>query len=260
MGTAEIQGALWDHAPQDWSLLQEPMHRPLWEDMLAEALVSPGTHILDAGCGGGGASVLSDERGAQVSGIDASEGLIALASERVPEGDFRVGDIESLPFEDYAFDAVIAANSIQYAGDRVATFCEFARVCRPSGRIVAGLFRPPDKVEFRIFFGAVRDVLPEPPPGGGPFELSMPGKLESLFEEAGLEVLKSGEVDCPFYYPDFETFWRANSAAGPLQGVIQNIGEEKIKSTLLRAVEPYSQDGSGIIIQPNVFKYVVATL
>ena len=97
MGTAEIQGDLWGRVPQDWATIQEPMHRPLWEAMLDEALVSSGTRILDAGCGGGGASVLADERGAQISGIDAAEGLIAFASERLPDGDFRVGDIESLP-------------------------------------------------------------------------------------------------------------------------------------------------------------------
>ena len=55
-------------------------------------------------------------------------------------------------------------------------------------------------------FQAARDAMPEPPSGGGPFELSAPGKLEGLFEEAGLKVLESSEVDCPMYYPDFETF------------------------------------------------------
>ena len=98
MGTAIIQGELWDQAPQDWAMLQEPMHKPLWEAMLDRTLVGSSTRFLDAGCGGGGASVLAAERGAQVSGIDAAEGLVAFARERVPNGDFRVGDIETLPF------------------------------------------------------------------------------------------------------------------------------------------------------------------
>jgi hypothetical protein len=34
MGTAEIQGELWDKMPQDWATFQEPMHKPLWEAML----------------------------------------------------------------------------------------------------------------------------------------------------------------------------------------------------------------------------------
>ena len=38
-----------------------------------------------------------------------------------------------------ADDAVFAANSIQYSGDRLATSRGFGRVCRPGGRIVVGL-------------------------------------------------------------------------------------------------------------------------
>lgn len=241
-------------------MIQEPMHTPLWEAMLDEALVSSGSRVLDAGCGGGGASVLAYERGAEVSGLDAAEGLVALASERVPTGDFRVGDIEALPFDDNVFDVVIAANSIQYTGDRVAALNELKRVCRPGGRIVAGLFGPPEKVEFRFFFAAVRDLLPEPPAGGGPFELSMPGKLESLFKEAGLDSLKSGEVDCPFSYPDFETYWRGHSAAGPLHKVIQDLGEDKVRTALREATGPYRLEDGQISIGPNFFKYVASTL
>ena len=63
MGTAETQGDLWGQAARDWASIQEPMHRPLWEAMLDEARVGSGTHVLDAGCGGGGASVLATERG-----------------------------------------------------------------------------------------------------------------------------------------------------------------------------------------------------
>jgi SAM-dependent methyltransferase len=258
MGSAAIQGQLWGHAPQNWSMIQEPLHRPLWEAMLDAALIRPGNRILDAGCGGGGASVLAAQRAAQVSGLDAAAGMIRIARDRVPDGDFRVGDIEDLPYEDNVFEAVFAANSIQYAGDRVRTLREFGRVCQPGGRIVAGLFGPPEKVAFRAFFAAVRDALPEVPDGHGPFELSMPGKLESLFERAGLKVLKSSEVDCPFHYPDFKTLWRAQNSAGPFQSALQAAGKEKLRLAIREAVEPHRLDDGAIHIQPNVFKYVVA--
>lgn len=258
MGSTSSQGELWDRAPQDWATLQEPMHRPLWEAMLDEASVRSGTRFLDAGCGGGGASVLAAERGAQVSGVDAASGLIQFARSRVPGGDFRVGDIESLPYEDNTFDVVFAANSVQYAGDRLRTLREFKRVCRAEGHIVAGLFGPPDKVAFRIVFAAVRDALPEPPSGGGPFELSMPGKLESLFENAGLKVLKSDEVNCPFHYPDFEIFWRAQNSAGPFQAALEATGKDRLRQALKEAIEANRLGDGSIRIQPNLFKSVVA--
>lgn len=228
--------------------------------MLDDTNVGPGTHVLDAGCGGGGASLAMRERGASVSGLDAAEGLITIARERVPGVDFLIGDIESLPFEDDAFDVVFASNSVQYSADRVATLRGFARVCRPGGRVVAGLFGPPEKVEYRVIFGAVRDALPEPPPGAGPFELSMPGVLEGLFEEAGLDVVGGGEVDVPFLYADFETFWRANSSAGPFQGAMQVAGEERVMATVREAVEAFMLDDGSIEIRPNAFTYVVASI
>lgn len=260
MSTAKIQGKLWGKAPQGWAEIQEPLHKPLWEAMLNAAGVGPETRFLDAGCGGGGASALAADRGAQVNGLDAAEGLLAFARERVPNGDFRLGDIESLPYDDDAFEAVFAANSVQYSKDRIAALRELGRVCTPGGRIVAGLFGSAEKVEYRAIFKAVRDALPEPPPGGGPFELSAPDKLEGLFAEAGLNVIESGEVDCPFSYPDFETFWRGNVAAGPLQGILQSFSEEQLKSTVRDAAETFRLDNGAILIRPNMFKYVVATL
>ena len=260
MGTAKIQGELWGRAPQGWAEIQEPKHKPLWEAMLNAAKVGPQTRFLDAGCGGGGASALATERGARVSGLDAAEGLLTFARKRVPNGDFRVGDIESLPYDDNAFDVVFAANSVQYTEDRIAALRELGRVCAPDGRIVAGLFGLPDKVEFRAIFKAVRDALPEPPPGGGPFELSASGKLEGLFTEARLNVLESGEADCPFNYPDFETFWRGNIAAGPLQGMLRTVREERLKSAVRAAAEAFRLDNGEILIRPNIFKYVLAKL
>ena len=214
MGSASVQGELWGRAADDWASLQEVQHAPFFEAMLDAAGVSDGVRFLDAGCGSGGASGLAGGRGAIVNGLDASAPLIDIARDRVPEGDFRVGDLEALPFADESFDAVIAANSIQYAEDRVAALRELARVSSPEARIAVGLFGSPDRVDFRVIFAAIRDSLPEPPAGDGPFGLSGKGVLEGLVEQAGLNVIGSGEVDLPFVYQDAEVllegpdFWR----------------------------------------------------
>ena len=100
MGTAKIQGELWGNAPRGWADIQEPQHRPLWEAMMNVVGVENGTRFVDLGCGAGNSSKLAAERGAYISGLDASEGLLAFARERVSSGHFRQGDIESLPFPD----------------------------------------------------------------------------------------------------------------------------------------------------------------
>ncbi|HSM13931.1 MAG TPA: methyltransferase domain-containing protein [Thermoanaerobaculia bacterium] len=257
MGSAEMQGELWGRAPRDWAELQEPKHVPLWSAMLEAAGVREGSRVFDAGCGSGGASVLAAERGATVSGLDASEPLLEIARERLPGADFRIGDMESLPYPDGAFDAVIAASSLQYCADRIAALRELGRVCAPDGRVVVGLWGVPEQVEYRAVFAAVRDALPEPPPGKGPFELSVDGVLPGLISEAGLEVLGRGEAECPFHYPAFEVFWRANVAAGPLQAALRQVAEEELRERVRNALAAFhGPDGS--LAFRNTFQYYVA--
>ena len=257
MGSSRSQGGLWSAAARDWVDLQEPLHKPVWEAMLNAARVGQGTHFLDAGCGGGGASILAAQRGAYISGLDASEALIAIAQERVPQGDFRVGDLEAIPYAEDAFYAVIAALSVQYTADPVAALRELKRVCAPGGRLVISTWGLPEHCEQRVIFKAVRDTLPTPPAGSGPFALSGPGALESFVEQAGWKVTESSEVDCPFEYKDIETHWHAQRSAGPLQSAIRVVGEEKLRAAVDQAVQPYRTTTGGVRLE-NRFHYVTA--
>ena len=260
MKKSEIQGELWGKSPNGWAEVQEIHHKPLWNAMLETSQVGMNTIFLDVGCGSGGSSILAKERGADVHGIDVAKGLLSFAIERVPEGKFQVADIENLPYEDNMFDVIFAANSLQYSEDRTAALHELKRVCRPNGRIIAGLFGQPEKVDYRVVFKAVRDTMPEAPKGGGPFELSMPNKLEDLFTNAGLINIESGEVNCPFEYDNFESFWYGNVSAGPFQGMLQMISENELKSAVKEAVNSFRLEDGRISIPQNIFKYVSASI
>jgi len=239
--------------------LQEPFHAPLFEAMLDAAAVGEGRAVLDVGCGGGGLSVLATARGARPSGLDAAETLVEIARRRVPGGDFRVGEMELLPFPEHSFDAVLFANSLQYAEDRLAALGEARRVCARGGRIAIGLWGEPDRVEYRSVFSAVRAAMPVPPPGKGPFELSGPGVLRELVESAGMTVVDGGVAACPFDYPDFETFWRANVAAGPVQAALGQVAESDLRDSL-RAALSELRSGDGSLRFENELQYVVAEL
>lgn len=259
MGSSSTQGELWGTAARDWAELQEPQHLPVWEAMLTAANVELGTRFFDAGCGGGGASVLAAQRGAHISGVDASEALIAIARERVPRGDFRVGDLEELPYDANAFNAVVAALSVQYAANPIAALRELKRICAPKGYLVINTWSLPEHCEQRVVFKAVRDILPSPPSGGGPFSLSESGALESLVEQAGWKVVGSSEVDCPFEYKDLETHWKAQRSGGPVQSAIRAVGEERLRVAVEQAIEPYRTSTGGVRLD-NRFRYVTATV
>ncbi|WP_226961367.1 MULTISPECIES: class I SAM-dependent methyltransferase [Streptomyces] len=103
-----------------------------------------GRRVLDAGCGAG---VLSDalrERGADVTGVDASAAMLELARRRLgPEADLRLVDLSGpLPFADGAFDDVVASLVLHYLEDWGPTLGELRRVLRPGGRLIASMDHP----------------------------------------------------------------------------------------------------------------------
>lgn len=259
MGSAQVQGNLWSQAPEDWASLQEPLHTPLWQAMLSATGVGSGTRILDAGCGGGGLSKLAAEKGAEVNGLDASETLVGIARAKVPGGDFRTGDLESLPYVDGSFDVVIAANSVQYAADPVSALADLRRVTRPDGRIAVAVWGQAENCEFRHILKAVAGAMPEPPKGGGPFALSEPGVLEALLAKADIKADGRGEVACPFDYGDVATAWRATACAGPVQGAMLAAGTGPVKDAVTKAMQQFVRKGGDVHLD-NTMIYVTATI
>lgn len=104
-------------------------------------------------------------RGAQVSGLDAAEALLEIARRRAPQGDFRQGDLEELPFDDDSFDMVTGFNAFQYAGSPAVALAEARRVARPGGTVVIMTWSNPDGMEAASLVAAVRPLMPPPPPG-----------------------------------------------------------------------------------------------
>jgi ubiquinone/menaquinone biosynthesis C-methylase UbiE len=137
---------IWAERPDTWARIEE-QQLPTYEAVLgATGLLEA---VLDVGCGTGVFLRLCADRGASVSGIDATETLLARARTRVPEADLRHGDMQALPFGDDAFDLVTGFTSFFYADDVVAALREAARVSR--ARVAITTFGHPDRC----------DVLPD---------------------------------------------------------------------------------------------------
>ncbi|OXM62556.1 MULTISPECIES: class I SAM-dependent methyltransferase [Amycolatopsis] len=128
-------------AENEHSLMNAYYERPA---MLALAGDVAGRRILDAGCGAGPLTAELRDRGAVVTGVDASAAMLALARRRlgdeVPlhEADLR----DPLPFADESFDDVVASLVLHYLEDWGPTLAELRRVLRPGGRLIASVDHP----------------------------------------------------------------------------------------------------------------------
>jgi SAM-dependent methyltransferase len=258
MGSAQAQGQVWGVQARNWADLMEKMALPVYHVVLDKTNVGRGTRLLDIGCGTGMAAQLAAKLGAQISGLDASEAELAIARERVPDGDFRCGEMEELPYADASFDVVTAFNSIQFADNPLNALREARRVARP-GRYVA-IVTPgrTEDSEFSVTLKAVMACLPTPPPAARTFALAEPGRLEALMEEAGLTILSRGDVSCPFTYPDDETAWKTINSSGPLAAAVRATGEATIKQAVLASLVPFKTPDGGYR-QENLIHYVIAT-
>jgi len=92
--------------------------------------------VLEVGGGEGElAERIRAELGAEVTGIDQSERMVEI--QRSKGIDARVGDVQSLPFDDGEFDVVVAAWMLYHLPDLDRGLGEIARVLRAGGRLVA---------------------------------------------------------------------------------------------------------------------------
>ena len=231
------------------------MTRPAWITVADATGLGAQTRLLDIGCGSGEFCRIAADRGAEVSGLDAAEGMIALARRLVPDGDFRLGSLEQLPWGDGVFDVVTAFNSLQLAEDMVAALAEARRVTVAGGQVAVCNWGPRKDRELLVVAEAIRALQPPGPAVVRP-AFGDPGVLEDLARQAGLTLGASGLIDVPYETPDLATLRRAMLAGGEAQPAIAYAGEAAVGQAITEAAAPFRRaDGSYRF--ENVFRYLI---
>lgn len=125
--------------------------------VFAECRLTEGCRVLELGCGNG--ALWSDNAmhlpaHAHITLTDISEGLLEetrmkLTKELAPvvtdksvHLDFAACDCQALPFEDGAYDVVIANHLLFYIEDREKVYQEILRVLKTGGRFIASTYGP----------------------------------------------------------------------------------------------------------------------
>ncbi|MGA2010833.1 MAG: class I SAM-dependent methyltransferase [Solirubrobacteraceae bacterium] len=247
----------WGGRPRDWADLAEPSNEPLFAEVLRRLHVGRGTRLLDVGCGSGYAARMAARLGAVVTGLDITPELLAIARERVPEGDFHEGGMDALPFADAAFDAVAGFNAFAFAGDPAGAVGEAARVARGGGLIAATTFAEADRNESTALHLALEPLRAPAAAPHLPYALSEPGGLDRLLGSAGLELVHSGEVALVWAHDSAELAVRAVLASGGGAMAIEAAGEAAAGDALRGAVARFTLP-DGRVEMHNVFRYAIA--
>lgn len=111
--------------------LRAPRAYPIFVQLLG---LHPGQRHLDVACGPGLVMRAAQERGLVTSGLDISTAAVDLARGLSPGLDARVGNAESLPFDDSIFDGVTCIGSLERFLDRERALREMVRVAKPSAK------------------------------------------------------------------------------------------------------------------------------
>lgn len=154
----------------DYALVADTVIPHLGGVLVDHVGVAAGDRVLDVAAGTGNAALPAARRGAHVTAVDLSDGLVGECERRARSEGLEVetvtGDAESLPLPDGSFDVVLSCVGVMFAPRHQVAADEMVRVCRPGGRI-ALLSWTPDGFVGRLL-ATIRPFVPAPPAGAEP--------------------------------------------------------------------------------------------
>ncbi|HJV21638.1 MAG TPA: methyltransferase domain-containing protein [Holophagaceae bacterium] len=169
------------------------------EHVVRIAAPRPGERVLDLACGTGNTALAARARGAEVTGLDLTPELLAVARDRAAAAGWDdlawvEGDAEDLPFPEGSFDVLLSSCGIMFAPDPARVAAELARVARPGARLVIQAWTAEGGVG--RMFDVVRRHRPPAPGSPNPFAWGDPAWVQGLLGPAfGAFRFEAG--DCP---------------------------------------------------------------
>jgi SAM-dependent methyltransferase len=245
----------WGRKAVDFSALSEPSNCREYVAVHHRLGVDAGDRLLDVACGSGLSIELARLRGAVCSGIDASPRLVAVARDRNPGSDIRVGDMNSLPWDRASFDVVTSFRGIW--GTTPGAVAEIHRVLRPGGRVgitVWGHLKvSPGAWAMAPFRLAATEKVDNQ---AAMVSLGRPGAGEQLLESCGFRDIERVDVPFALEFADPQLYARALASTGPAYEAIQNVGEAEFNRVAVEQAQGQLRDGLPLRAELKVVGYL----
>ena len=261
----------------------ESIRAPLLETLFSQIDLTGARRILDAGAGTGIAAIEAARRtGAQVWGIDLSDGLLRRARQKSASARFLKMDAEALAFKSDSFDAALSVYALLHFPNPERALAEMFRVLRPGGAAVIavgsappwsrqGLLhrvsRAPDvwrlaRGRLLLAPGFLDDLLNRMfPQGAGAEETGLArrskiraGDVLSMMGQAGFTALGSHWEGYRETFADAEQFWLLqrtySSIARKRLGALPEGDRQAVKRAFLGRCACVQSQG-GLLIYPH---------
>jgi SAM-dependent methyltransferase len=246
----------WGRRAVEFATLLEPSNCREYVAVHQRLGVGAGDRVLDLACGSGLSLELAAARGAATcAGIDASERLVAVARDRNPGADLRVGDMNALPWDDDSFDVVTSFRGIW--GTTPGAVAEAWRVLLPGGRVgitVWGHLKESPGVWAMspLRLAEEQKVTNQ----AAMVSLGRPGAGEELLEACQFTDIERVTVPFAFEFADPDAYARALASTGPAYEAIQAVGEEAFLAAAREAAAPRVRDGLPLRAELDLVGYI----
>lgn len=204
---------------------------------VAKMPLSADNHVLDIGCGIGGATrYIASQVGCRVSGIDLTPEYIEVAKALADQTGladkvtYEVASALAMPFENETFDAAVTFHVAMNIKDREGLYNEIARVMKPGATfcVYDVMKKNGEDLTFPVPWAQTAKTS----------HLTTPDEMRALLEGAGFEVLEV-EDRTDFAIEFFKQALAATADGPPPLGIHLLMGAsapEKFKNTLSNLV------------------------
>jgi SAM-dependent methyltransferase len=226
--------------------------------------ITPGTRLLDVGCGAGQLALIAARAGAVVTGCDIATNWLEKAKLRAAaEGldvAFEEGDAEALPYEDGQFDAVTSMFGAMFAPRPELVAAELTRVCRPGGIIAMANWTPAGFIG-QMFKIIAKHIAPSgmPSPALWGDEATVRDRFRNGFATLKLTPRLYG-FEYPFPPDAVVEFFRVNY--GPMTRAFASLdsnGQRSLRSDLVRLWAEHNTAAGDTTLVAAEYLEVVAT-